>query len=267
MVGESFNKDYTNYWKEAVNKSIDGTVIADKSIAKTFLDKINISKDLISLDLGCSFGRMYDLLDLYSSEVHGVDIDKYAIKEAKKYNYKSLQVSSSTSINHSNNSFQLIFCWAVFEILDHVKTLVEMNRLLSIGGHVLLTAKNDYYDNDDLLAFNAEKNAFLKEFPNSFINLPLMIKNIQFFGFTIENLFIFKKRGDLGLGNYIEIDNIDSFEIKGYEFLLVLKKIKNIISYPQKNDFTAQFSKTSYLKAINEGFSSPEKLFRSIGYE
>ena len=64
-----------------------------------------------------------------------------------------------------------------------------------------------------------------------------------------------------------EIDNIDSFEIKGYEFLLVLKKIKNIISYPQKNDFTAQFSKTSYLKAINEGFSSPEKLFRSIGYE
>ena len=162
MVGESFNKDYTNYWKEAVNKSIDGTVIADKSIAKTFLDKINISKDLISLDIGCSFGRMYDLLDLYSSEVHGVDIDKYAIKEAKKYNYKSLQVSSSTSINHSNNSFQLIFCWAVFEILDHVKTLVEMNRLLSIGGHVLLTAKNDYYDNDDLLAFNAEKNAFLK---------------------------------------------------------------------------------------------------------
>ena len=153
MVSESFNKDYTKYWKEAVNKSIDGTVIADKSIAKIFLDKINLRRDITSLDLGCSYGRMYDLLNLYSSEVHGVDVDKYAIKEAKKYNYKSLQVSSTTKINYSNESFQLIFCWAVFEVLDHAKTLIEMNRLLSEGGHVVLTAKNDCYYNDDLLAF------------------------------------------------------------------------------------------------------------------
>ena len=145
MVSESFNKDYTNYWKETVNKSIDGTVIADKSIAKIFLDKINIRKDLASLDLGCSFGRMYDLLDLYSSEVHGVDVDKYAINEAKKYNYKSLQVSSATKTKYLNDSFQLIFCWAVFEVLDQVKTLIEMNRLLTLDGHVVLTAKNDYY--------------------------------------------------------------------------------------------------------------------------
>mgnify|MGYP003302206392 CR=1 FL=1 len=82
---------------------------------------------------------------------------------AKKYNYKSLQVSSATKTKYLNDSFQLIFCWAVFEVLDQVKTLIEMNRLLTLDGHVVLTAKNDYYYNDDLLAFKAEKNAFLKD--------------------------------------------------------------------------------------------------------
>lgn len=267
MVSESFNKDYTNYWKEAVNKSIDGTVIADKSVAKIFLDKINIRKDISSLDLGCSFGRMYDLLNLYSSEVHGVDVDKYAIKEAKKFNYKSLQISSATKTNYSNDSFQLIFCWAVFEVLDHTKTLIEMNRLLSEGGHVVLTAKNDCYYNDDFLAFTAEKNAFLKDFPNSFINLPSMINSLHFFGFEIEKLYIFNKRGDMGLAKYIEINNFDFNEIQGYEFLLILKKNKNIRTSIQESNFSSKFSKTSKKIAINKGYSSADKLFRSIGYE
>ena len=267
MVSESFNKDYTKYWKEAVNKSIDGTVIADKSIAKIFLDKINLRRDITSLDLGCSYGRMYDLLNLYSSEVHGVDVDKYAIKEAKKYNYKSLQVSSATKTNYSKDSFQLIFCWAVFEVLDPAKTLIEMNRLLSEGGHVVLTAKNDCYYNDDLLAFTAEKNAFLKDFPNSFINLPSMINSLHFFGFETEKLYIFNKRGDMGLAKYIEINNFELNEIKGYEFLLILKKTKNTRISTQKSNFSSKFSRTSKKIAINKGHSSVDKLFRSIGYE
>ena len=267
MVSESFNKDYTSYWKEAVNKSIDGTVIADKSIAKIFMDKINIGRDITSLDLGCSFGRMYDLLDLYSSEVHGVDVDKYAIEEAKKYNYKSLHVSSAAKTSFSNDTFHLIFCWAVFEVLDHVKTLIEMNRLLSMGGHVVLTAKNDSYSKDDLLAFTAEKNAFLKDFPNSFINLPSMINSLHFFGFATEKLYIFKKRGDMGLAKYIEINSFDLNEIQGYEFLLILKKNKNIRNSIQEINFSSKFSKTSKKIAMNKGYSSADKLFRSIGYE
>ena len=114
LVKNIFNKQYTQYWKEAVNKSVDGTIIADKSIAKIFLDKVVLNKDCISLDLGCSYGRMFDLLSMYSTIVYGVDIDKSAVDEAQKRNYDAVMVSSSTNINLPNKSLNLIFCWAGF---------------------------------------------------------------------------------------------------------------------------------------------------------
>tara|TARA_B110000503_G_C7156483_1_gene417588 strand:+ start:2545 stop:3345 length:801 start_codon:yes stop_codon:yes gene_type:complete len=265
LVKNIFNKQYTQYWKEAVNKSVDGTIIADKSIAKIFLDKVALNKDCISLDLGCSYGRMFDLLSMYSTIVYGVDIDKSAVDEAQKRNYDAVMVSSSTNINLPNKSLNLIFCWAVFEVLDHCKTLSEMNRLLSMNGNVLFTAKNDNYSINDNLAFAAEKNAYLKEFPNSFINIPFLIKNLKKTGFKLEKLFIFKKRGDLGLGKYTEIKDFNLQEFICYEFLMILKKDKNNQLKNSTLSFGNKFSKNSIRLAKAKGFSSPEKLFRLMG--
>ena len=115
-------------------------------------------------------------------------------------------------------------CWAVWDLTDHIKTLSEISRILKNGGQVLITGKNYYYDPDDLLALNAEKNAFLKGFPTRYTLLNKLINNLDCFGLTFQRLFIFSRRGDFGLFKYKELNHISDQKINGYEYILLLKK-------------------------------------------
>lgn len=263
-----FDSKYTQYWTSAVNKSVDGTVIAGVNEAKYFLQNLKIEKQNRVLDLGCSFGRMYEAISIYSDHVYGVDPDLFAVEKARFQPYVEVHQGSAESTGFDKDCFDLVFCWAVFDVVDHKKGLTEINRILRNGGKLLLTGKNDnYYSNDDL-ALKAEKNAFLKGFPNKFTDLSAVLKNFKTLGFQLDKLFIFPRRGDFGLLNFSEhSDDMDREHI-GCEYLILCHKIADQDGSAVLNaNLDGKFSKTATRMATQGGYAGAKELFESIGID
>ena len=267
-----FNKSYTQYWESAVQKSVDGTIIAGLNEADQFLSPLGLSRTDRVLDLGCSTGRMCAALTRYSDYVYGVEPDIYAVGKALNHPYQEVRQGTAQATSFPDAFFDFVFCWAVFDVVDHVDGLSEINRILKDGGRFLITCKTDNYDPQDVMAFKAEKNAFLKGFPNKFTNLALLCREIGKLGFELSEIVTFPRRGDMGLLNYKQWD-VDAGElgsvIEGYEYLIVGKKIENF-GLGQK-DFNlaldGQFSKTATNIAVNAGYSSVKEYFESIGID
>jgi len=259
-----FGKEYTEYWNAAVSKSIDGTIIAGVREALHLLDYLNVEKNRRALDLGCSVGRMYEVISLYSELVHGVDPDKFAVEKASLYPYESVIQGTAERIDFGDNLFDLVFCWAVFDVVDHLKGFTEINRVLKRGGQLIITGKNDYYFEDDKLAHLAESNAYLKRFPNRFTNLKSVLSNFRELGFELDKLIIFPRRGDFGLLKFVDQGNqiLDSYQ--AYEYLIYCHKIDqtNMASLNDVN-LESPFSQTAINKAAQLKFSTPELFFES----
>jgi len=261
----SFGEGYSKYWELAINKSVDGSIIPGLEAADFFLSQMDLKRDGKLLDLGCSFGRMFPILSKYSNEIFGVDLDPYALKKASSNSYKLLKVGTAEETCFENNFFSTIFCWAVFDVVNQAVGIAEMSRILSDGGMLLVTGKNDLYDAEDVLAFNAEKNAFLKNFPNKFTNLPRLKNALDVCGLSLEKLFIFPRRGDFGALRFIEESTLKDSYV-GYEYLAICRKIKSM------NDEQEcilpcheKFSETAMLLAVKAGYMSVEEYFNSLG--
>jgi SAM-dependent methyltransferase len=261
MVKNYFNYDYTRYWQKSVKKSIDGTIIAGPSEVDFILKKLNLNNFYNILDLGCSYGRMFNSLNKIGNKIYGCDIDEFAIKEANNFNYFDLKVCSSVELEYENNFFDLVFCWAVFDVLDQGNTLKCVNKIIKKDGFFLITAKNANYSNHDELAFIAEKNAALKKFPNKFIDLKKFLKSLFQYGFVTKNLYLFPKRGDMGQLKFIEINDLDKFNDESYEFLILLQKI-NGVNEEKKIKFSSNYSKTATNIACSNGIKDTLQFFK-----
>jgi SAM-dependent methyltransferase len=259
-----FDEKYTKYWESTVNKSVDGTLIAGPTEADHFVSQLDIDRKTQVLDLGCSYGRMYSVLAKYSDHVFGVDPDLYAVRRAQKLPYIQVLEGTSEKTGFENESFDYVFCWAVFELVDHVKGLSEISRLLRPNGHLMLTGKNSNYFLDDELALSAEINAFKKGFSQRFTDVPVMIKRLGEFGLRLKKLVVFPKRGDFGLLNYKDETNSVSKKLWGYEYLLVCNKISDAIAIDVLGDQCEdRFSKTSQEISTKCGFACIDDLFAS----
>jgi len=267
-----FNQSYTQYWESAVQKSVDGTVIAGLNEADHFLSSLSLSYSDRILDLGCSTGRMFELLTRYSKAVYGAEPDSYAVSRASAHSYQEVRQGTAEATGYPDGFFDFVFCWAVFDIVDHVDGLSEINRILKDQGRFLITCKSDSYDPEDILAFKAEKNAYLKDFPNKFTNLALLCRQLGIFGFELAELITFPRRGDMGLLNYKRQpigECPHGTVIEGYEYLMVAKKIST--SGVLQKDFSApldgQFSTTAKTLATRAGHASVKEYFESIGID
>lgn len=258
-----FNRKYTEYWKNNLANPIDGIKIADIDEAKYFLTLFDVKQNDYLLDLGCSFGRMYSLLNEFSEFIYGLDPDPFAVEKASLVGYIEAKVGSAENSTFKNNFFDKIFSWAVFDCVDHFKGLLEANRILKLGGKILLTGKNDNYFKDDSNAFVAEKNAYLKSFDNHFVDMNLFVNHIGKLGFKIEKLFIFPRRGDFGKLIFTEQDIVKN-SFQGYEYLMILEKIDNVQSIDYRK-LDASFSKTALKISKDQGFSSIFDYFETIG--
>ena len=261
-----FNESYTKYWKSSIKKSVDGTIIAGSQQVKEIADFLQISKKNSILDLGCSFGRMHKVLSNFGENIYGIDVDKFAVEKAKSYPYYQLKVGSAEETGFKKDLFDLVFCWAVFDVVNHHKGFYEINRILKSGGQILLTGKNDLYYSDDELAFKAEKNAYLKNFPNHFTDLRAVIKNIDTLGFKLERILLFPHRGSLGLLEYTDLEIGSDKIIESYEYLILCSKthqpdFKDIA----KITLDSRFSKTAIKKSKESGFNNVEDYFNSMG--
>lgn len=264
-----FNEDYTNYWLSAVEKSIDGTKIAGPSEIRNYFKGIPIKRSDYVLDLGCSYGRNYELLSNYSSHIFGIDPERSALQKAQQFGYQELLEGSAEYTNMPNNFFDFIFSWAVFDVVNQEESLQEANRILKVGGSLLFTGKNDDYHLDDELAFIAEKNAFLKGFPNRFTNLSEMVKGLPRFGFNLNHLYLFPRRGDMGLGVFEEHTGNISSTFVGYEYLILCSKTKEISSMQHLTygKLDSETSRTANYLARLSGFSDCRQYFKSMGLD
>ncbi len=267
-----FNKSYTQYWESAVQQSVDGTAIAGLNDADHFLSPLGLSETDRILDLGCSTGRMCAALTRYSDSVYGAEPDSYAVDKASALPYQEVRQGTAEATGYPAEFFDFVFCWAVFDVVDHVDGLSEINRILKDGGRFLITCKADNYDPEDVLAFKAEKNAFLKGFPNKFTNLALLCRQLGTFGFELTQLVTFPRRGDMGLLKYTRQRVAESplgEVIKGYEYLMVAKK-KSIPASLKKDvgvPLDGQFSATAKTLAAHAGYASVKEYFESIGID
>jgi SAM-dependent methyltransferase len=239
-----FDKSYTQYWEDSISKSIDGSVVPGLATADKFVQLLSIKKETKVLDIGCSFGRMFDVLSQYTDNVFGLEYEQSAVELAKQKNFQSVHQGKAESTPYTDEFFDTLFCWAVFEAVEHFSGLNEFNRILKQNGKLLFTGKSDNYPDDDNLGLLAEKNAFVKGFPNRFTNLPNLLLYLNEFGFTTESLFLFPKRGDFGLLNFQEFTTFDDLDnIFSYEYLIICNKTgptqasKNI-NYNLENEHT-----------------------------
>ena len=106
-----FDEEYTKYWESAVKKSVDGTIIAGPQEANHFLSRLDIIKSHNVLDLGCSTGRMFKLLNQYSENIYGVDPDGYAIKKSSNLGYREVRQGAAEKIDYKSGFFDVIFCF------------------------------------------------------------------------------------------------------------------------------------------------------------
>ena len=159
------NEKYTDYWINAVEKSIDGTIIPSLAHARKFLSEIpNMGSNPTILDIGCSFGRMFDALHEQSENIHGLDVENSALKKAGKFSYKTLKNASAEQSGFENEFADLIFTWLVFDVLDQEKFVKEAFRVLKQKGVLFFTGTSNNYLDDDDLAFNAEKKQLFERF-------------------------------------------------------------------------------------------------------
>lgn len=261
----NFNKEYTEYWQAAISKSMDGLKIPGADEAAQLLKMAGIVETDKILDLGCSYGRMYEVLSVYSKDVHGVDPDPFALEQAIIFKYTSLTKGTAECTGMLNDTFNFIFSWQVFDVVDQLKGFFELNRILKDKGKILVTGKNYKYFEDDIYAFKAEKNAAIKNFPNHFTKLDVLKSNIEKLGFKIIKLLLFPRRGDFGLMKYYEAD-LGQEAFQAYEYLIICEKYVTVKDLPDIS-IDSLYSTTSDKIAKEKGFNSALALFESIGID
>ena len=179
MENNLFNKNYNKYWKKRVSSSSDGSEVPTPSVFGQLIKEMDIKKNDKVLDLGCGDGRNFNEISKYSNLVYGIDIDISMIEDAANYNYHSLHSAKAENTNFPSNYLDKILALGVFDVVEQEKGLIELNRILKVGGVCGFTGKNSDYLDDDQLAFVAERNAKLKDFPNHFTDIKKLINEIK----------------------------------------------------------------------------------------
>ncbi|MES2659799.1 MAG: class I SAM-dependent methyltransferase [Verrucomicrobiota bacterium] len=255
----TFGSNYSDYWKNRITSNVGGSIPPDQQTLAHFLPLLEIGKTDLTLDLGCSFGRFYNLLSEYSNNIVGLDIDPSAIEQCRPLGYKQLEACKFEENSLPDASVDKAVCWAVFDCLDQEKALLECNRILKNGGRILITGKNDNYLATDHEAFVAERNARLKSFPNHFTDLEALHQLAPTLGFKIISVFCYEKRGDFGINKYVAYDpgNPQPF----YEYLIILEKSGPSLA---SSDFKIcdTVSRTARIKALAANLDDPLEYFR-----
>lgn len=103
------------------------------------LDQVVPDHNLQILDVGCGAGNMIHHLSRHG-QVKGVEIDPRPIAVARQRGYDVEQGDATQSLPFEASSFDLV---AALDLIEHNKDdmaiLRECYRLLSLGGHVVIT--------------------------------------------------------------------------------------------------------------------------------
>ena len=245
-------ENYFDYWKDRVKKESKNILsrtdvkTPDVSLFGKYYKKakrhVTTPKAKV-LEIGVGFGRLLPTFSKdFAQNIWGIDISQKMINECRKLFPKikaNLQVSPAEEINMESSQFSFIVCWGVFDATYQNQTLMEISRLLDIGGVALISGKNINYFVSDEKSIEAEIGARRKGHPNYFTDTGLLKKYISRFGLAISEFYRFKERGDISADKVLK-----NGSSKFYEYIIILKKVKDAKKGVYVPKIYRQFSNT-----------------------
>lgn len=246
---KEFWNSYVSYWENKVAEANDSNGASDKTVddilLEEFFNRLKVEPEEKLLDYGCGFGRLYPICRqrLKNENYYGIDVSEVSLEHAGK-KYPELQIGKNLiefdgeNIPFSNNYFDKIMCFSVFDAVNQEKVLSELLRVLKSEGRLLITGKNIKYFKEDEEAFIAEVNARKKEHPNSFTDVAYMGKQLSEYGIEICEAYYFLKRCDFALNRYVNTMP-DIF----YQWALILKKNTDATGFSFQS-FSSHYSET-----------------------
>ena len=230
-----WNETYYRYWKARVEESNQSDPVNQstkiQSDSKTAPDltylnaiaELGIRSEHSLLELGCGFGRKADTLYDLTKNLTFVDISEAMIEVARSDNKHRPEIqfylSEAEKLPFTGENFDRIMCFGTFDALFQKEALIEMNRVLKLGGKLYVTGKNDLYFEDDEQALVAEQNARAKGHPNYFTDVKMLLEHLNVFGLSQDKGKFYLKRGDTFSDQYVK-----SLPPYHYEFALLLTK-------------------------------------------
>jgi ubiquinone/menaquinone biosynthesis C-methylase UbiE len=233
-----WNEEYFEYWKDRVSEAnkhegLSKVVSGDQPLPDDiiYIDavaQLQVDKDHVVLELGCGYGRSLPFLSGLCRKLYAVDISQSMIDGAKEmcqsFDNINYLVSAAENIKVESGEVDHISCFAVFDALYQKDALIEINRLLTVGGKILLTGKNDNYMDDDKAALDAEVGARGKSHPNYFTDFCGLVSQLANFGFKLNLQKYFIRRGD-----FAKSESVEQMPAQFYEYLVVLEKIGPVV--------------------------------------
>jgi len=190
-------------------------------IYKKIIDNLKIKGGKV-LDVGCAWGRWFDLFSFYNLDIYGIDISKKMVEEARKKKCEKLvevRESEAENIPYEDNTFDYVFCLGTFDATYQNEALKEMLRVLKVNGKLLVDGKSKSYYPDDILARKAEEGARKKGHPNFFADVKNLKKQLENNGHIIVSEYYFPRRGD-----FTEFNFKKEMPANFYEYFLVIEK-------------------------------------------
>jgi ubiquinone/menaquinone biosynthesis C-methylase UbiE len=94
------------------------------------------------LDFGCGFGRHFNILKEFTNEIHGVDINQWALDKARESEPNGqFWLYQGGDLPFSDKTFKTIMSWTVLQHVPAPEIYAlgkEFDRVLGPGGHILL---------------------------------------------------------------------------------------------------------------------------------
>jgi ubiquinone/menaquinone biosynthesis C-methylase UbiE len=226
-----WDETYLRYWQERTAHPNDGRAStdcapADVRLFEEYLENLPLKPGDKVLDVGIGFGRLVPSFVRRGALVYGVDISPQMIAEARRQvggNVAELCVSAVEELPHADCSVDHVICWAVFDACDQGEALWQMARVLRPGGWLLVSGKNDDYQDDDELAYVAEINARAKGHSNFFTNVPKLLVAMQAVGMREKCTFYFARRGDFSENRFSRVP-----PARFYEYAIICVKERHL---------------------------------------
>jgi SAM-dependent methyltransferase len=136
-----------------------------EKVAKTMIDHYELPERPKILDIGCGKGYLlYDFSKvLPNSEIYGIDISEYAIKNSKEEVHDYLQIGNATKLPWDDNYFDLVYSLNTFHNLYNYElnlALREMERVGKQNKYICVESYRSEQEKTNLLYWQVTCEAF-----------------------------------------------------------------------------------------------------------
>jgi len=226
-----WNDTYMAYWRGRVaeaGSSESKIVLGDHSTeGDEVYERIFSSVPFVPgnlLDVGCAWGRMFNLYKQYDMLINGCDISSAMIEAARKDwegfdCVETLNECPAEKLQYPDEFFNNVVCIATFDATQQKQAICEFLRVTRPGANIYITGKNNYYEFDDFQALAAEQGARSKGHPNYFTDTGKLISQMLCQGHLLKSSYFFSRRGD-----FASMKFSNTLPEKFYEFFLVFER-------------------------------------------